>query len=254
MGELVEIDIRKEVKANQSNELTMAAYTISPTAKRCLWLAICKLQEQTGGPACPADRDHWIDIRADEFSDLFLDGDSSGNPYRHIKEGTEELLKTLVRVKKPTEKNPDQYDNFQVASKARYQKSEGKVLLRFHEDALPYVSRLPPGFTKIYLHGPAKLRSEYAQRLYEMMIQMRGRPGELKFLELTIEEIRRRFQLGDRYTRFQNFYTRVIQQAVREIEEKSNLTVEVTKIKKGRTIHALKFEFMESPQMDIFKG
>lgn len=253
MGELVEIDIRKEMKATQSNELTMAAYTVSVTAKRCLWLAIYKLQEQAGGPACPVERDHWIDIRADEFASTFLGGDVSGNPYRQIKEGCDELLKTLVRVNKPTEKNPDGHIKWQIGSMAEYLEHSGVVRFRFHEKALPYVSRLPPGFTKIYLYGPAKLRSEYAQRLYEMMVQFRGGPNEVKFLELTVEEIRRRFQLGDRYKAFPDFYKRVIDQAVREIEQKSNLTVEVTKVKKGRMIHSLKFEFMESMQMDIFK-
>ena len=253
VDELVEIDIRKEMKATQSNELTMAAYTISPTAKRCLWLAIAKLQEQTGGPACPVERDHWIDIRADDFSSLFLGGDVSGNAYRHIKDGCDELLKTLVRVNKPTEKNPDGHIKWQIGSMAEYQEGSGVVRFRFHEKALPYVSRLPPGFTKIYLHGPAKLRSEYAQRLYEMMIQMRGAPGDLKFLELTVDEIRWRFQLGDKYPRFGDLNKWVIQQAVREIEQKSNLTVEVKKIKQGREVKALRFEFMESTQVDLFK-
>lgn len=250
--DLMDTDISKGPLVKQHNELTMAAYTLTPTAKRCLWMALHGFQQQFGS-AAPPDRDHWVEISAEEFANLFLQGDTR-HAYRHIRQGTEELLRTLVRVNRPTSKDPNAFSEWQIGSVAEHTPGSGVAMFRFHERALPYISRLPPGFTKIYLHGPARLRGEYAQRLYEMMVQFRPKNGDEGWLEITIEELRRRFQLGNRYAVFGDLNKRVIQQAVKEIEAKSNLTVDVTKIKKGKKVVALRFSFMEEKQMDIFKN
>lgn len=253
MGEVVEMDITRGLVLKQHNAFTMAAYSISVTAQRCMWLGLCRLQEQTGGASVPLDRDHCVVITAQDYADVFLDGNTK-NAYRAIREGSQELLRSLVTVNTPTAGEPRRHVKFQIGSVAEYLENTGAVRFRFHELCLPFISRLPPGFTKIYLEGPAKLRSEYAQRLYALMVMMRGTKDEVKFLQMDVDELRECFQVGRQYQRFESFYRRIIQKAVQEIEEKSNLTVEVKKIKQGREVKALRFEFMESVQMDIFKG
>lgn len=252
MGEVVELDITKGLVLKQHNAFTMAAYSISVTAQRCMWLGLCRLQEQTGGAMMPLDRDHCVVLTAQDYANVFLDGDTK-NAYRAIQDGSQELLRSLVTVNTPTAKEPNRHVKFQIGSVAEYLENTGAVRFRFHELCLPFISRLPPGFTKIYLEGPAKLRSEYAQRLYALMVMMRGTNKEVKFLQIDVDELRECFQMGKRYQRFESFYRRVIQKAVQEIEEKSNLTVEVKKIKQGREVKALRFEFMESTQVELFK-
>lgn len=84
-----------------------------------------------------------------------------------------------------------------------------------------------------------QMTSVYSVRLYELFMQYRS-IGSRTF---ELEHIKTMFQLDDKYDRVFNLKARVIDPAIQQINELTDYTVSYEQIKRGRTIHALKFFF-----------
>jgi plasmid replication initiation protein len=87
----------------------------------------------------------------------------------------------------------------------------------------------------------AKLRSIYSIRLYEFLIQYRS-TGKLI---IGLSDLKQRLELDGQYARFSNIKMRVLDPAVKELQEKSNLIIDWRAIKKGRTVERLEFIFRD---------
>ncbi|MFW9338860.1 replication initiation protein, partial [Glaesserella parasuis] len=61
------------------------------------------------------------------------------------------------------------------------------------------------------------------------------------YREITIEDLKKWLQVEDKYPRFNNFKQWVLEPSIKEINDKSDLLVDVEQIKRGRSIFALKF-------------
>ena len=95
------------------------------------------------------------------------------------------------------------------------------------------------GFTFYELNNVVKL-GVYPLRIYELLKQYQ-RFGSRK---LEIDEMKMMFELTSEYPLFANFYQRVVEPAIKEINQFSDLYIyEVEKVKKGKKITALLFRF-----------
>jgi plasmid replication initiation protein len=65
-----------------------------------------------------------------------------------------------------------------------------------------------------------------------------------KFL-IELDKFKERLELKDEYKRFYNFKIRVIEPAIKELKEKSNLIINWKPIKSGKKIKQLEFVFYE---------
>ena len=97
---------------------------------------------------------------------------------------------------------------------------EGRACLRFNKDMLPYLTELSAQFTKYRLKAVAKMDSAHAIRLYELLAQWRG----VGKREMAVDRLRETFHLGDRYPSIKDFKKCVIDVAVSQINEHSDLT------------------------------
>jgi len=71
------------------------------------------------------------------------------------------------------------------------------------------------------------------------------------WLYITVEELRRRLQLGDAYERFSNLRSRVIDASVKELRNKCSMELDYELIKEHRTVKAIKFNFRLLDQMTL---
>lgn len=121
----------------------------------------------------------------------------------------------------------------------------GSVTLHFSTAVLPYLSNLSERFTAYKLKHIAKFRSSHAIRLYELLIQWMC-VGER---EVTVEWLRHAFCAEETYPRTIDFTRRVIDPSVRDINEHSNLWVEMTTKKTGRAVTHYRFTFgLKNPE------
>jgi plasmid replication initiation protein len=100
------------------------------------------------------------------------------------------------------------------------------------------------GFTFYEMNNVVKL-GVYPLRIYELLKQYQ-RFGKRTF---EIEELKVMFELTNEYPLFANFYQRVIEPAVKEINEHTDLFItNIEKIKKGKKVTALAFQYHIKPK------
>ena len=104
---------------------------------------------------------------------------------------------------------------------------------------MPFLSDIQGKFTEYNLEHIAKFNSFHSIRIYEIVSQYRN--SKEKERTVLLSNLKEWLQVSEKYDRWDNFKNRVLTPAIKEINEKSDLFVEVEQIKRGRSIHALKF-------------
>ena len=143
------------------------------------------------------------------------------------------------------EKSEDERTSINWTSKVTYKKKLGKVILRFGYDIIPYLSEISGRYTKYELHNVTRFKSSYSIRLYEMFKQW-NESGKRK---IEITELKKQLQVEENYPAMCDFKKRVIDVAIKEINDYSDIYVnKPTQIKAGRVITHLCFTFKEKPK------
>lgn len=130
-------------------------------------------------------------------------------------------------------------------SQATYLDGEGAIEVIFTPAVVNEITRIhgiEQFFTKYTLEQTAQLKSLYAVRLYELLIQWReARKTPLFELEVFREQL----GLGvDDYKRMSDFKRRVLDASVKEINNKTDIKVSYTQEKNGTTIVGFKFKVL----------
>jgi len=130
-------------------------------------------------------------------------------------------------------------------SQATYLTGEGAIEVIFTPAVVNEITRIhgiEQFFTKYTLEQTSQLKSLYAVRLYELLIQWReARKTPLFELEVFREQL----GLGiDDYKRMSDFKRRVLDASVKEINDKTDIKVSYTQEKKGTTIIGFKFKVL----------
>ena len=134
-------------------------------------------------------------------------------------------------------------------SQVRYLDDEGAIEVVFTPAVVQGITRIDGAeefFTKYLLEQTATMSSNYSVRLYELLIQWKQAKKTPMF---ELQEFRG--QLGvedDEYKAMSNFKIRVLDLAVEEINEKSDLKVKYENVKKGRKIVGFAFTVHEKPK------
>lgn len=127
-----------------------------------------------------------------------------------------------------------------------YIENEATVKLIFSPAVVPLVTELEKHFTSYELEQVSGLSSAYAVRLYEILIAWRS-TGKVPMIELV--EFRNRLGVGvNEYSKMVNFKTRVLDLAINQINEHSDITASYEQHKRGRVIIGFSFQFKQKPQ------
>ena len=128
----------------------------------------------------------------------------------------------------------------------RYLDDEGAIELVFTLAVVDGISRIDGAtefFTQYLLGQTANLTSVYSARLYELLIQWKS-IGKTPILELT--NFREQLGIGlDEYSRIEAFKRRVLDIALKEINEHTDITATYEQHKKGRVITGFSFKFKQ---------
>ena len=176
-----------------------------------------------------------------KISDLakFLNVDSS-NLYKDIKGICECAMKSVVYIGDGNPKHP--WKMFHWLSTAQYD-GEGTLTLRLSDEIKPYVLELDKWFTQYQLKNILEFNSYYAIRLYEILQCEEGiHRHEKEAHEFEMDELRQFFDCENKYKKNNDFIRKVIEVAIREINEKSDIYVEATYKKWGKAISSVIFE------------
>lgn len=168
----------------------------------------------------------------------YLDLGTSGSARDQIRDLTKELQERTVFI----QINDDEWERFAWLRYVRVLKKDNRLTLRLsiNPEMKPYIRDLKSAFTKTPFFLITAFRSKYAWRFYEWCKQFE----DTGWLIIDVADLRSRLQIREHeYQRFNNLRQRVINPAVKELNEVSDLSVELAALeKRGRAVHRLKFK------------
>jgi plasmid replication initiation protein len=181
-----------------------------------------------------------FELSAKDFAQLF--SVSGENAYQALIEVTKSLFNRYVIIENPYPDRPKVKKlELRWISSIKHLPDDGKVIVRFSQDILPYLSEIKGSFTRYKLEHVGKMTCVYAIRLYELLMQWKSTGKR----EVEIDWLKKQLQLDDSYERMNNFKARVIDPAINDINKNSNYNVSWTQRKTGRRVTHLTFQFSE---------
>jgi plasmid replication initiation protein len=230
----------KDLIVTRHNSLIEASYKLTLNEQRLLYLCVSQLD-----PRKPVPKENCFTVTAKEFSEQF--GVSEKLVYKEIEEASKALAERWVRT------HDGKYrEQFRWVFGVRYHDNEGKVTLGFSPWVIPYLTNIFNGqFTSLKLSQISELKSVYSIRLLEFLTQFKSTG---RFI-IELDRFKDRLGLKDEYKRFYDLKRWVIDVAVKELGEKSNLVVSWKAIKgfRGKAIKQLEFTFREAEVFEPVK-
>lgn len=222
----------------KSNALIEAQYRLSVAEQRIMLACISQVRRDA-----PITDDKLYSVRAADIASM--SGTSEKQAYRELEKAALRLKRREIRlIEEPNGKGRKRKVMLTGwVQTIVYVEEEGRVELRFTKDMLPYLTQLTEQFTRYALTDIAHMTSSHAIRLYELLIQWRG----VGTREVEIDWLREAFQLDHKYPALKDFKRRVIEPAVKQINEHSPIWVEWGQRKTGRRVSHLVFTFGEKP-------
>lgn len=206
----------------KSNKLIEARYSLSLNEQKIILYAASKLDTSK-------DSFNTLELETREFMELL---NTTVFRYTEIKELVTGLMSKQVRIE--TDKD-DLVANW--VSSIYYVKNSGVIELEFSHRLIPYLLQLKERFTRYQLKNILYLKNKHSVRIYELMKQYQT-IGHRTF---TIEELKELLMLEDKYNQFRDFNKSVIKQSMDEINELTDINVDVEQVKRGRKVVALKY-------------
>ncbi len=219
----------------KTNQLNSALQNLSLPEIRIIQLAIIDARETNTG----LSTDKPLRIDALRYAEIFETTRQNG--YQRMKDAEENLFNR--RFSYIDERG--RVVKSRWVQQVTYLDDEGAIELVFTLAVVNGISRIDGAedfFTSYLLEQTASMDSIYSVRLYELLVQWVAAKNTPLF---ELEKFRD--QLGiesHEYKRMGNFKLRVLDLAVKEINEKSDIKVSYSQVKKGRTITGFKFKVL----------
>ena len=220
----------------KTNQLNSALQNLSLPEIRIIQLAIVDARETNTG----LSTDKPLRIDALRYAEIFETTRQNG--YQRMKDAEENLFNRRFSYVDERGK----LVKSRWVQQVTYLDDEGAIELVFTLAVVNGISRIDGAeefFTSYLLEQTANMDSIYSVRLYELLVQWVA-AKQTPLFELN----KFRDQLGvedHEYKRMGNFKLRVLDLAVKEINEKSDIKVSYSQVKKGRTITGFKFTVHE---------
>jgi hypothetical protein len=172
-----------------------------------------------------------------ELAELF-GATKSRSFYAEVQQATRDLMDTTIDISIGKRRRYTHFVSF-----VEYIEGEASILIRFDKALKPYLLNLKNNFTTYELAAVVNFKTSYGIRFYEFlkMRQNMGKGGQF-FIQYTILELKEKLGIAlDQYKYTKDFRVYVIEPALKEIDEYSDLQIIQTDyLKKGRAIHAIK--------------
>lgn len=185
-----------------------------------------------------------------------LDYDN-GNNYRRLKQEIRKLSNKSEWVE--VFGDPDTEVLVRLVSKAWFSARSGKVKIRLDEDIKPYILALRERweekgelYTSFALLYTLPMRSLYSIRLYELLKSWADAPqSEEDGRYWLIDDLQK--LLGSHYDKFADFRRYVIETALREINEYSDIVAKYEPIKEGRSYKYINFYIKKKNEKQLLR-
>ncbi len=226
-----------------SRYLTQAKYHFSVQEKRIIYRVLQAAQAELNGKKLKGNLYEENLFGSKELtyniSDFFPE-DVAVNR-KSFKQSIIELAEKIIEVE-----DGGSWRVYHYLDSAFYDDKTRKVNLTINKDIWKAFLNFTKGFNIIDLDVAMRFDSVYTMRLYE---ELRNNIVPITY---SIEWLRERFLLQDKYAAYKDFKKRIIQHAVDDINAISDIivTFKENKAKKGKAIESLTFEVVKKPDWE----
>jgi plasmid replication initiation protein len=219
----------KTLEIRQHNAITTARYDYSACQLDILFYLLSKLKKE-------ADPDQQYRFHNKDIEAM------TGRQwnYQQLREATEDMGSRMFAVEDNKE-----YRQMWMFQEVKYLKGQGCFDIILSKSIQPYLFELKNNFTSYQLHSALKLTSKYAKRIYQLASQWKD-IGETCIYPL--EQLKIMFGLIDphgkkpeQFERISDLKKKVLDVAVRQINEHTEFEISYHLIKSGRSFQAVRF-------------
>lgn len=232
---MIKTDTLREYKIVKSNDLIQKSrFSLSMTEQKIVLYLISKIK--------PNDlelKEQVFEIA--EFCRICGIDWNNGNNYARIKK----ILKDLrdksfwIKLDNGMETTMAWIDHVTIGEKS------GKVILKIDDRLKPYLLQLKKQFTQYEVLYILAMKSRYSIRLYELLRSYEYQRNVI----FEIEELKRLLD-AEKYTRFPDFKRYVLDIAMREINDVSDMNIDYICIKEGRKYAKIEFGMKIKKEFD----
>lgn len=216
----------------KDNALINASYYLSLVEQRLVLLGIVEARNNQ------SQNNEFI-INVSSYINVF--GVDGATAYLSIKDACKRLKKREFTFTRVVNGVAEIVESRWVQSVA-YATNASYVKIEFTNAVMPLITNLEKHFTSYQLEKVKDLTSIYAIRLYELLISWK----QTKKVELSLADLRVKLGIeSDEYKTMCNFKAKVLDLAVSQINEHTDITVKYEQVKTGRTIVGFKFSFKQ---------
>lgn len=216
----------------KSNRLIEASYKLGMVEQQLILFALCQAREQQVG----LSKNSCVSVEALAFAQQF-----NLNPtkvYEQLKDAASSLFERHITIHDTHPKSGKaRITKTRWVSEVSYIEGAGTVEFSFAPRVVPFITRLETAFTSYRLTRIAQLSSVYAVRIYELLVQYLT-IGTRKFDLVELKEI---LGIPDEYSVINDFKKRVLDVAVAQINEHTDLDISYLQQKSGRTVIGFTF-------------
>jgi len=226
----------REIDSNnlvtQSNNLVEARYFLTKNEQLILYAMISFIN--------PNDKD-FITYKTSISGFARLLGLHKRTISKDIDDITSRLMTRFVKIE-----TKDGWEKYTWVKTIKVNKEDDEIILRFNDDLKPYLLDLRKRFTSFKIKKIAFLKSIYAIRIYQLLVEYNNK----KIPNFTYElEDFREMVLGEKskkYSAFKDFRVRVLEGAQKELDIESDLTFSFKAVRVGRKIRKIEFQIIET--------
>ena len=160
--------------------------------------------------------------------------------YQQLREATADMGSRMFEVE-----NERTYQQLWMFQRVEYIKGKGCLQIQLATPIRPFLFNLKENFTSYQLHSALKLSSKYAKRIYQLVSQWKDKATTRTY---PLDEFKQMLHLKDPKGKepelFQNISqlkARVLDIAVRQVNEHTDLKIDYQLLKKGRAYDAVRF-------------
>ena len=216
----------------KDNALINASYYLSLTEQRLILLAIIQARAEK------MTSSNEFKVQVSSYINAF--GVERSTAYEALQKAVDTLINRRFSYYRIVNDQQEKVTTNWVQSVA-YATNESYIKIKFTDDVMPLITQLEKHFTSYQLEQVKDLSSIYAIRLYELMMQWRSSG---KTQQIPIDELR--YKLGiepDQYKQMVNFKTKVLDFAIDQINEHTDIKASYEQHKEGRSITGFTFTF-----------
>ena len=221
----------------KDNALINASYNLDLVEQRLILLAIVEARESGKG----INANDPLTVHAESYINQF--GVHRNTAYQALKDACDDLFARQFSYQSLSEKGNVINHKSRWVSEVAYIDNEAVVRLIFAPAIVPLITRLEEQFTKYEIQQISNLTSAYAVRLYEILIAWRS-TGKTPLI--TIYDFRQKLGvLETEYKRMYDFKKYVLDIALKQVNEHTDINVKVEQHKTGRSITGFSFSFKQ---------